>query len=235
MSLRVRHIPTPEGMARAHLHRPPWRRATALGPGTLLLGHGAGAGVESADLQALTTLTRTGWSVALLEQPWRVAGRRVAGAPATLDRATLAMLQALDTGRWRLPRPWVLGGRSAGARVACRLSHAVGVTDLPAEAVLAVAFPLEPPGRPGHSRAHELGHPMRHGIPMLVLQGARDPFGDPNRVRAVLDGQGGRAQVQAISGDHSPTKDTAGLVRATSAFLEPLAAEWRMRSGHALP
>lgn len=221
MSVRVREIDTPAGTGRAHLHRPdgPTPRA-----GTVLLGHGAGAGVESRDLQALTTLTATGWTVALLEQPWRVAGRAVATPPPTLDAATHGMLERLGAGRWALPRPWVLGGRSAGARVACRLAHRSG-----AAAVLALAFPLVPPSRSGRSarsRAPELREPVRHGIPLLVAQGARDRFGGPAQVLAALAEPAmpasARVQVQEMPGDHGPTTDPAALVRAVSAFLDGL-------------
>lgn len=222
MSTRVREVRTPAGTARAHVHRPdggPGRAA-----GTILLGHGAGAGVESADLQALTGLTSLGWCVVLLEQPWRVAGRRVATSPPTLDAATDGALLTLLSGRWALPRPLVLGGRSAGARVACRLAHEAG-----AAAAVTLAFPLVPPGRagrpggPGRSRGAELREPVRHGIPLLVVQGSRDRFGGPAEVRAALgEPADGPVQVCAVSGDHSPTRDTAALLQAVSTFLDAL-------------
>ena len=139
----VRVIQTPVGTARVHLARPDRHRD---GPvGALVLGHGAGGGVGAPDLEALTALTADGWVVARVEQPWRVAGRRIATPPAQLDTAWLAVLHRLTTGRARLPVPLVVGGRSAGARVACRTAAAVGAT-----AVLALSFPLHPPGRPGH-------------------------------------------------------------------------------------
>ncbi len=97
----VKEIDTPVGMARAHLWRPP--RPC----GALVLGHGAGGSSWSADLLALTLLTEKGWLVALVEQPWRVAGRKVATPPAQLDVAWLAVLAALTSGRGALPRPWV--------------------------------------------------------------------------------------------------------------------------------
>ncbi|MGN6302231.1 MAG: alpha/beta family hydrolase, partial [Angustibacter sp.] len=144
---RVVDVPTPEGPARAHVSRPASAR------GTLVLGHGAGGGVDAPDLQAIAAAaTAAGWAVVLVEQPWRVAGRKVATAPPKLDVAWRAVVAALTSGRAALPPPLVVGGRSAGARVACRTADAVG-----AAAVVALAFPLRPPGRPdAPSRADEL-------------------------------------------------------------------------------
>jgi len=134
---------------------------------TLLLGHGAGGGVESPDLQALARLLpRRGVTVVLVEQPWRVAGRKVAVRPPLLDEAFLAVC---DSQRPRTPV--LVGGRSAGARVACRTAGRAG-----AVGVLALAFPLHPPGRTDRSRAAEL---LAVGLPVLVVQGGRDPFGGP--------------------------------------------------------
>lgn len=225
--MRVRELDTPAGPGRVHLHRPTGSgttAGTAGTAGTVLLGHGAGAGVESSDLQTLTALTGTGWSVALLEQPWRVAGRRVATPPATLDLGTRSMLAQLGTGRWALPRPWVLGGRSAGARVAARLAD-----ETSARGVIALSFPLVPPSRPGRearSRAPELLEPVRHGIPLLVVQGSRDPFGGPDRVRAALSEPAviARAGVEvcAVRGDHGPARDPCAVLRAVSDFLDGL-------------
>ena len=114
---------------------------------TLVLGHGAGGGIEARDLVALAkALPERGVTVVRVEQPWRVAGRKVAGPPATLDRAWLAVLEALA-----VAGPLVVGGRSAGARVACRTAAQVG-----AAGCLALAFPLHPPGRPEKSRLDEL-------------------------------------------------------------------------------
>lgn len=144
------------------------------GPLALLaLGHGAGGGIAAPDLQALAAaLPALGVTVALVEQPWRVAGKRVAPAPKTLDVGWLPVAEhlrgLLRTGPTP-DAPLVLGGRSAGARVACRTAAECG-----ADAVLALAFPLHPPGRPERSRAVELlGCP----VPTLVVQGATDPFG----------------------------------------------------------
>lgn len=131
-----------------------------------MLGHGAGGGVDALDLLAARDAAlESGWRVALVEQPWRVRGRKVAEAPARLDQAWVDVLETL-TGE-----PLVVGGRSAGARVACRTAAEVGAT-----AVLCLAFPLHPPGRPERSRVGELTAVQ---VPVLVVQGARDPFGVP--------------------------------------------------------
>jgi uncharacterized protein len=136
---------------------------------TLVLGHGAGAGASAVDLVALAQVLppRTGTTVIRVEQPWRVAGRRLAPAPSVLDEAWRATLPQVDT-----EALLVVGGRSAGARVACRTARDVG-----AVAVLALAFPLHPPGRPERSRLGEL---ERAGVPTLVVQGERDAFGRPH-------------------------------------------------------
>ena len=159
-------VPTPVGDARWTVS--PARRGRA----TLVLGHGAGGGIESRDLSALAgVLPGRGVTVVRVESPWRVAGRRVATAPPTLDTAWVAVLGELD-----VAGPLVVGGRSAGARVACRTARTVG-----AVGVVALAFPLHPPGRPERSRAAEL---LGAGVPTLVVQGERDAFGGPDRFPA---------------------------------------------------
>jgi predicted alpha/beta-hydrolase family hydrolase len=155
----LRRVTTASGPARVHL------TAAGHAAGTLVLGHGAGGGVDAVDLRAAAAAaTALGWAVALVEQPWRVAGRRVAEAPSRLDAAWTAVVERLP-----VARPLVLGGRSAGARVACRTAAA-----LSADAVLALAFPLVAPG--GRTREEELRAPV---VPRLVVQGARDGFGVP--------------------------------------------------------
>ncbi len=142
---------------------------------TLVLGHGAGGGTRARDLQALAqALPARGTSVVLVEQPWRLAGRKVAGLPPTLDVAWIAVLEELRrapqfTGL--LAPSLIVGGRSAGARVACRTATTVG-----AVACLALSFPLHPPGRPERSRVNEQ---LGTGVPTLVVQGERDSFGGP--------------------------------------------------------
>lgn len=131
-------VETSVGLARVHLHRG--------GRPLLVLGHGAGGGIDAPDLEAAASAAASlGWSVALVEQPWRVRDRRIAEAPKRLDAAWLDVLATLDG------TPLVTGGRSAGARVACRTAAQVG-----ADAVVCLAFPLCPPGRPERSRLPEL-------------------------------------------------------------------------------
>lgn len=161
----------PLGPARLHLD------AAATPVARLVLGHGAGGGLEAGDLMTLArALPERGLDVVRFEQPWRVAGKRIGPAPARLDQAWLA---ALGAGGADLPL--VVGGRSAGARVACRTATRLG-----AIGVLALSFPLHPPGRPASSRAEEL---LGAGVPVLVVQGGRDPFGTVDEVGAVVAGR----------------------------------------------
>lgn len=154
-------VETPYGPGRLHLH--PADEPVAV----LLASHGAGGGVDARDLVALARfLPPQGVSVALLEQPWRVAGRKIATAPPTLDAALVAAAALVDRSL-----PLVVGGRSAGARSACRSAAA-----LEAAGVLALSFPLHPPGRPEKSRVDEL---RGAGRTTLVVQGERDPMGRP--------------------------------------------------------
>ena len=162
----VRTVATPHGEARLHTDRS--RRPVA----TLLLGHGAGGGPDAPDLAALAAaLPREGLTVIRLEQPWRVAGKKVASAPKILDECLVAVADQL-----RPRTPLVLGGRSAGARSACRTAHHLG-----ASGVLALSFPLHPPGKPEKSRLDELEAVQ---VPTLVVQGEKDPFGRPEEFPA---------------------------------------------------
>ena len=137
-----------------------------------MLGHGAGGGVETPDLVALArAMPSAGVTVVRVEQPWRVAGRKVAAPPPQLDIAWRAVLGEID-----VEGPLVVGGRSAGARVACRTAK-----DLGAVGCLALAFPLHPPGRPAVTRVDEL---TGSGVPTLVVQGGRDAFGGPDQFPA---------------------------------------------------
>src|SRR4051794_25572232 len=201
-------IDTPLGLARAHV-------ADGGTRGTLALGHGAGGGVESADLLEVTAEAATaGWRVIRVEQPWRVAGRRIAPAPPRLDEGWAAVLDRLRADDV-LSGPLVLGGRSAGARVACRTAAEHG-----AAGVLALAFPLHPPGRPEKSRAAEL---TAVPVPLVVVQGETDAFGGPEEVAAVLDGQKG-ASVYAVPGDHSLTRNVDVVAAASLSWLDELLA-----------
>ncbi|MEU5886225.1 alpha/beta family hydrolase [Streptomyces sp. NPDC047461] len=173
-------IPTDAGDARITWH--PAKKARLV----LAVSHGAGGGIEARDLRALAeTLPDHGVSVALVEQPWRVAGKKVASPPKTLDVGWRGIWPAV-TGPGL---PVVSGGRSAGARVACRTAVELG-----AAAVLALSFPLHPPGRPEKSRADEL---LGSGVPTLVVQGGNDPFGKPEEFPA-----GAYELVEVAYGDH---------------------------------
>jgi len=157
----TRVVTTPHGDARLVSDRSKHPVAT------LLLNHGAAGGVAAPDLEALAkALPRQGISVIRLEQPWKVAGKRVAPRPAVLDQCLVAAAN-----QTRVRTPLVVGGRSAGARAAARCAQLLG-----ASGCLALAFPLHPPGRPEKSRLSELD---AVDLPTLVIQGERDPFGRP--------------------------------------------------------
>ncbi|MGW3646576.1 alpha/beta hydrolase family protein [Streptomyces sp. NPDC000878] len=161
--IRTETVETDAGLARITWHPAEQPRLV------LAVSHGAGGGIEARDLQALAgELPARGVTVALVEQPWRVAGKKVAPAPKTLDVGWRGIWPALT----RPGLPVIAGGRSAGARVACRTAGELG-----AVAVLALSFPLHPPGRPEKSRADEL---LGAGVPTLVVQGGNDPFGKPD-------------------------------------------------------
>ncbi|WP_241720880.1 alpha/beta hydrolase family protein [Streptomyces lydicus] len=162
-AMETETVGTPAGDARIT-----WHRDATPARAVVAVSHGAGGGIEARDLRALAAaLPARGYTVALVEQPWRVAGKKLAPAPKTLDSGWTALWPALE----KPGLPVVAGGRSAGARVACRTAR-----DLGAQAVLALSFPLHPPGRPEKSRADEL---TGAGVPTLVVQGGRDPFGRP--------------------------------------------------------
>ena len=190
-------IDTPHGPARAHLHHADDPVAA------LVLGHGAGGGIAAPDLVAVTkAAVARAISVALVEQPYRVAERRSPAPAAQLDAAWIAVVEQLATGRLA-GMPLITGGRSAGARVACRTAAATGAT-----AVVCLAFPVHPPGRPEKSRLDELDAVK---VPVLVVQGDRDPFGMPPRRR-------GR-KVIVVEGDHSLRKCTAAYAAAAADWM----------------
>jgi predicted alpha/beta-hydrolase family hydrolase len=220
-AVTVVEVTTPQGPGR-------WHVSEAGSPVALLvLGHGAGGGVDAPDLAALAArLPERGVTVLRFEQPWRVAGRRVAARPPLLDEAWLAALGAV-AGTVGPGLPLVIGGRSAGARVACRTATSLGVVG-----VVCLSFPLHPPGRPERSRLPELLAPA---VPRLVLQGTRDTFGGAAELTADLAGQEGGAGVRVVAlpgADHggrvlSGADPTAAQLReqvvaATAAFVEEL-------------
>jgi hypothetical protein len=185
-------IATPSGPALADIDRP--RGAPRA---LLVLTHGAGGGVESADVNAVRAAAlEAGIAVARLTQPYRVAGRRSPPAPDKQDEAWLVAVAALRRRRGLATVPLIVGGRSNGARVACRTAVASG-----AAGVLALAFPLHPPGRPELTRLPELDGA---GVPVLVVQGDRDPFGMPP--------PGVDREIIVIPGaDHSMRRDPTGI------------------------
>ncbi|MDN5860117.1 MAG: alpha/beta hydrolase [Pseudonocardia sp.] len=194
-------IDTPHGPARVTRHDADRPRAL------LLLGHGAGGGITAPDLLAATRAAlESGVSVGLVEQPYRVAGRRAPAPAAQRDAAwlTVAAAQRRAQSRAQPDRlPLLFGGRSSGARVACRTATVGG-----AAGVLCLAFPEHPPGKPEKTRLPELASPT---VPILVVQGANDPFGVPEPVanRAVV----------VLRGDHSLKSDMPGLRVAVAAWL----------------
>lgn len=176
-------IETDAGAARITWHKA--KQARLL----LAVSHGAGGGIDARDLKALAgVLPAHGVTVALVEQPWRVAGKKLAPAPKTLDIGWRGIWPPLA----KPGLPVISGGRSAGARVACRTARELG-----AHAVLALSFPLHPPGRPERSRADEL---LGAGVPTLVVQGGNDPFGKPAEFPAAPEGT--YDLVEVPYGDH---------------------------------
>jgi predicted alpha/beta-hydrolase family hydrolase len=194
-------IETPRGPARIYTTDP-------VGPpvSVLVIGHGAGGGVDAPDIVAVRdSATAAGVRVVQATQPYRVAGRRVAAPIAQLDEAWTAIVRHLAV----RDLPLILAGRSSGARVACRTATALG-----AAGVLCLAFPLHPPGKPEKSRAAELPE----DVPTLVLNGDRDPFGVPE--------PGPRREVAIRPGaTHDLRKDVKGTA--------DLAVDWLRRHGWA--
>jgi len=194
-------IETPFGTARAHVQSDNAPR------GALVLGNGAGGGVGARDLVAAAAAAHSaGLSAVLVEQPYRVAGR-LSPAPAhQLDAAWIAVIEHLAAHDLR-GLSLVAGGRSSGARVACRTAAATG-----AAAVLCLAFPLQPPRRSGVApAASRIGELDEVPVPVLVVQGANDRFGIPPGGR--------RREVVQVAGDHSLRSELAALEDAVSAWL----------------
>jgi uncharacterized protein len=193
-------LETPHGPARVHLEH------TDQPVAALVLGHGAAGGVEARDLVAAAAVApEEGFSVALVEQPYRVAGRRSPAPARQLDAAWKAVVEQLTAGELR-GLPLVVGGRSLGARVACRTAGAVG-----ASAVLCLAFPLQPPRRSGAPPASRLQELDAVGVPMLVVQGERDRFGTPP--------PGPTRKVVQVPGDHGLKADPEAVAAAVRAWL----------------
>jgi uncharacterized protein len=201
--MKAIEIDTPYGPARAHLN-------PASDPGgAVVLGHGAGGGVEAADLIAASeAAVENGFTVALVEQPYRVAGRRSPAGAKQLDAAWIVAVEHLRASELA-GVPVIVGGRSLGARVACRT-----VAETGAVAVLCLAFPLVPPRRgdkPPQSRLPEL---EAVELPVLVVQGASDRFGMPP--------PGPSREVVEVRGDHGLKADTEAIAEAVGNWLATL-------------
>jgi hypothetical protein len=201
ISVKMLEIDTPFGAANVHLNSAEEPRAA------LVLGHGAGGGVQAKDLVAVAGVAHSmGMTVALVEQPYRVAGRRSPAPAHQLDTAWTAVIDHLLASELN-GLPLVVGGRSAGARVACRTAEAVG-----AIGVLCLAFPLQPPRRsgakPAQTRLPELDAVR---VPTLVVQGTRDPFGMPPATKS--------RTVVEVAGDHSLRTDLGAVGEAVRAWL----------------
>ena len=198
--MHVVEVATSHGPARAHVDTADGARAA------LVVGHGAGGGVEAPDLAAAAAAARSeGFAVALVEQPYRVAGRRSPAGAAQLDAAWIAVVDHLRAEELS-GLPMIAGGRSLGARVACRTVPSTG-----AIAVLCLAFPLEPPrraGKPPQSRLPELDAVK---VPVLVVQGENDRFGMPP--------PGPRREVAKVPGDHGLKKDPEAVTAAVREWL----------------
>jgi predicted alpha/beta-hydrolase family hydrolase len=197
-------LDTAHGPAHAHIHD------MDAPQGVLVLGHGAGGGIAAKDLVSTTEVAiSAGIAVALVEQPYRVAGRRSPPPAAQLDTSWTAVVEALRV-QWFHELPLVVGGRSSGARVACRTSAATG-----AVGVLCLAFPLQPPrGARPEPRPSRLSELESVGVEVLVVQGERDPFGIPP--------PGAGRTVCVVPGDHS--------LRQGLATAAPLVGEWLLRT-----
>jgi uncharacterized protein len=204
-------IATTEGDARARVTTP-----AGAPTGALMLGHGAGGGVDAPDIRTAARAARdVGWAVALVEQPYRVAGRR---SPVPAPRLDAAWLQVADT-LTRCNGPLaglrlVTGGRSSGARVACRTA-----TETRAIGVLCLAFPLRPPARAGAERRAPSRQPELDGagVPVLVVQGSSDRFGVPRSSTGLA------RVVVRVEGDHGLKRDQPRIADAVARWLEALA------------
>jgi predicted alpha/beta-hydrolase family hydrolase len=218
----VEQVETPEGAGRWHVDHADDPCAV------LALGHGAGGGVTAMDLALLARqLPSHGMTVARFEQPWRLAGRRVAVPPPRLDIGWIAAVQALSEWAGIAGLPLLAGGRSAGARVACRTADALG-----AAGVLCLAFPLHLPSRPERSRLPELLTPS---VPRLVLQGTRDTFGSAAELMtelAAVDGGDEVAVVPLPGADHG--FKTPARAEFTPAGLRALVVASALRLGEAV-
>jgi uncharacterized protein len=196
-------LSTPHGPARAHLHAAAEPRAA------LVLGHGAGGGVEAPDLiAARDAALGENFSVALVELPYRVAGRRSPPRIEALEVDWIAVLEHLGANELA-GLPLLTGGRSMGARIACRTAAGTGSVG-----VLCLAFPLSPPARAGKPRKNRQDELDAVNVPALVVQGERDMFGMPP--------SGPARSVVVVPGDHGLKADRAAVGSAVGSWLARL-------------
>ena len=201
--MAVLQIDTPHGPARARLEAVDDPQAA------LVLGHGAGGGVDAPDLVAATEAARSqGITVALVEQPYRVAGRRSPPRAPQLDSDWVAIVEQLRSEALS-DLSLIVGGRSMGARVACRTADTTG-----AIAVLCLAFPLEPPQRGDKPRQNRVSELDAVTVPTLVVQGERDPFGMPPASRT--------RKVVRVPGDHGLKADLDAVASAVRAWFSEI-------------
>ena len=198
----VIEVETPHGPARAHLEELDGAK------GLVVLGHGAGGGVGAPDLvRAELEARKLGFATALVEQPYVVAGRKAPPPAAKADEAWATVLAFLRE-RLGAPVPLITGGRSFGARVACRTAAETGAT-----AVLCLAFPEHPPGKPEKSRQDELDAVE---VPVLVVQGKSDPFGMPKG--------GPGKEIVVVAGNHGLKTDLDAVGEAVAGWLGQMQA-----------
>jgi predicted alpha/beta-hydrolase family hydrolase len=210
----LRVIDTASGPAWAQIRLPGSGRPRAL----LAIGHGAGGSVDAPDIAAVSRgCLDDGIAVAAITQPYRVAGKRAPAPAARLDAAWLIVIDALRADQLLSGLPLIGAGRSSGARVACRTAGASG-----AVAVIALAFPLHPPGKPDATRLPELDGA---GVPVLVIQGDRDPFGQPRPAPRL------KREVVLIEGaDHRLARDLATVASRCTQFIDRFARPVEMDS-----
>lgn len=216
----VIEVDTESGLARLT-----WHAGLPAGPmpAILLLGHGAGGGITAPDLVLVAGLARgLGYAVGLVEQPYRVAGKRAPVPAPKLDTAFITVAQAARAQVEALcvqTSPLIVGGRSSGARVACRTAAAVG-----ARGVLALAFPLRPPRAPGRERPTRLAELLQAGVPAFIVQGERDVFGSDGQLRSDLAAAAAGPQLEvstAAGADHALRRgiDGSALTEWLAGFL----------------
>jgi predicted alpha/beta-hydrolase family hydrolase len=178
--------------------------------------HGAGGTPDTADVVAVKDAAeRLGAATALVTQPYRMRGARAPGSAPKQDQAWIELTGALLKLTGGVPL--IQCGRSNGARVVCRTAQAVGATG-----AIALAFPLHPPGHPEKSRAGELA---AAGVPVLVVNGDRDPFGIPEEEKENI-------RVMVLPGEtHSLARKPAMIGETVTGWLGALSGVGALEGG----